>query len=124
MKLQPERIDGINAVRACDAHSITIHNRTWTESLLVPSRGEVRAWKVQRFEDLRAEHFDGLLDLQPELVIFGSGQRMRFVSPALLAGLFARRIGVETMTSIAACRTYNVLANENRHVVLAALLDA
>ncbi|MEX8498641.1 MAG: Mth938-like domain-containing protein [Leptothrix ochracea] len=124
MKLQPERIDGLNAVKACDAHSITINTETWTQSLVIPSQGEVSAWGVNRFDDLRAEHFDRLLALEPELVIFGSGQRMRFVSPALMAALFARRIGVETMTTIAACRTYNVLVSENRRVVLAALLDA
>jgi uncharacterized protein len=124
VKLQPERIDGLNAVKACDAHSITINTQTWTQSLVVPTQGEVLAWGAQHIEDLRAEHFNRLLDLEPELVIFGSGQRMRFVSPALMAELFARRIGVETMTTIAACRTYNVLASENRRVVLAALLDA
>lgn len=124
MKLQPERIDGLNAVKACDAHSITINTQTWTQSLVVPTQGEVLAWGVQRIEDLRVEHFNRLLDLEPELVIFGSGERMRFVSPALMAALFARRIGVETMTTAAACRTYNVLASENRRVVLAALLGA
>ena len=36
--------------------------------------------------------------------------------------LFARRIGVETMDSGAACRTYTVLANEGRRAVAAILL--
>ena len=47
-----------------------------------------------------------------ELVIFGSGERIRFVQPDLLQSLFARRIGVETMDTQAACRTYNFLAGE------------
>ena len=59
----------------------------------------------------------------PELVIFGSGARLRFPAPGLLRDLIERRIGVETMDTAAACRTYNVLASEGRSVVAALLLD-
>ena len=59
----------------------------------------------------------------PELVVFGSGARLRFAPPALLRGLMARRIGVETMDTAAACRTYNILAGEGRRVVAALLLE-
>jgi len=58
------------------------------------------------------------------VVIFGSGRRLRFVSPALLRGLIERGIGVETMDTAAACRTYNILAQEGRRVVGALLLEA
>jgi uncharacterized protein len=61
------------------------------------------------------------LNFKPELVIFGSGQRLRFPAPQLLQGLIKQGIGVETMDSGAACRTFNVLAGEGRHVVLALL---
>jgi uncharacterized protein len=53
------------------------------------------------------------------LVIFGSGKRIRFPAPKLIQGLIHKRIGVETMDNGAACRTFNVLAGEGRHVVLA-----
>ena len=75
------------------------------------------------FEQLRAEHFEQLVALAPELVIFGSGQRLRFPAPALMRSLIERRIGVETMDTAAACRTYNVLASEGRAVVAALLLE-
>ena len=35
----------------------------------------------------------------------------------------ARRIGVETMDTQAACRTYNILAGEGRNVIVALLLE-
>ena len=57
------------------------------------------------------------------MVIFGSGAKLRFVSPALLRGLIERGIGVETMDTAAACRTYNILAQEGRRVVAALLLE-
>ena len=64
-----------------------------------------------------------LADMKPELVIFGSGTRLRFPPPAFLRGLMDQRIGLETMDTLAACRTYNILAGEGRHVVAALLID-
>ena len=57
-------------------------------------------------------------------LLLGSGRRLRFVAPALLASLIARRVGVETMDTAAACRTYNILAGEGRRVVAALLIEA
>ena len=64
-----------------------------------------------------------MLAWQPELVIFGSGQRMRFPAAAVLAGLIGRRVGVESMDTAAACRTYNVLVSEGRRVVAALIVE-
>lgn len=61
--------------------------------------------------------------MQPELIIFGSGGRLRFPPPAFLATLMKLRIGVETMDTLAACRTYNILAGEGRHVLAALLIE-
>ena len=60
-------------------------------------------------------------DLPPELVLFGSGPRLTFPHPSALQGLMQQGIGVETMDTPAACRTYNILAAEGRRVVLALL---
>jgi len=56
-------------------------------------------------------------------VIFGSGSRIRFPQPAWLAPLIERRIGLETMDTQAACRTYNILSGEGRKVVAALLIE-
>lgn len=75
------------------------------------------------FEELTPEHFAPLAALNAELLIFGSGVRNRFVPPAWLQPLIAQGIGVETMDTQAACRTYNILANEGRNVVVALVLE-
>lgn len=62
--------------------------------------------------------------LSPELVIFGSGDRIRFPPPAWLRPLIERRIGIETMDTAAACRTYNVLVSEGRRAVVGLLLGS
>lgn len=124
MKFQPDSLDGVNTIARHDGGSVWIGNQSYSGSVIVPWSGPVRAWAPADFNALTQAHFDEILQLQPELVIFGSGARLRFPAPALLRELIARRIGVESMDSAAACRTYNVLVSEGRTVVAALLLGA
>jgi len=123
MKIQPDRSEGVNIVTRHDPSGIWVGTNGFAHSLLVPWQGEVRRWMPASVEQLLAEHFEQALALRPELVIFGSGPRHRFVAPALMRCLIEARIGVETMDTAAACRTYNVLAAEGRAVLAALLLD-
>ena len=123
MKFQPDRLEGVNVISRLDVGRVWVNADEHASSILVPWRGPVRPWDVVAFAELRRDHFDAVLALEPEVVIFGSGARLRFVAPALQLALIERRIGVETMDSAAACRTYNVLANEGRRVVAALLME-
>jgi uncharacterized protein len=126
MKLQPDRLD---------VQSILGYGPGWVglarngvgekieRSVIIGSRGELIDWHCARFEDLNAAHFEQLATYRPELILFGSGARLRFPSPAFLGSLMAQRIGIETMDTLAACRTYNILAGEGRHVMAALLIE-
>ena len=122
MKFQPDTLPGVNVLTRHEPGQVWINSTAYAHSVLVPHRGAVIRWEVSRFEDLGAVHFDALMPLAPEVVLFGSGERLRFPQPAWLRGLIERRIGVETMDTAAACRTYNVLAAEGRSVAAALLL--
>jgi uncharacterized protein len=102
---------------------VGVNGEKITSSVIISSRGERLAWPAARFEDLGAEHFAQLATVHAEIVIFGSGSRIRFPRAAWLQPLIARRIGVETMDTAAACRTYNILAQEGRDVAVALLLE-
>lgn len=127
MKLQPDRLD-VQSILGYGPGWIGVANQGVAEkiehSVVIGSRGEKFDWACDRFEDLSEAHFSRLLESGPELVIFGSGSRLRFPPPAFLRGLMAARIGVETMDTIAACRTYNILAGEGRKVLAALLIEA
>lgn len=123
MKFQPETADGVNTISHHDPHRIVVGARAYTHSLIVPWTGEVVRWDVADHALLSTAHFDTLAGLQPELVIFGSGQRLRFAPPSLWRKLIERRIGFEAMDTAAACRTYNVLASEGRKVVAALIVE-
>ncbi len=123
MKFQPDHLDGVNAVSKLETGRIWVHASPFDSSVLVPWRGEVQPWPARQAGDLQASHFEAIVAFGPELVIFGSGPTHRFVSPALYRALIERRIGIETMDTAAACRTFNVLVHEGRKVLGALLLD-
>jgi len=124
LKFQPDQLAGVNAVSRLQGRKVWVHDVAFAHSVLVPWRGEVQPWAADEAGQLTASHFEALLAWQPELVIFGSGARLRFISPLHYRALIEHRIGIETMDTAAACRTFNVLAHEGRKVVGALLLDA
>jgi uncharacterized protein len=122
MKLQPDRSDA-QSISGYGPGWVGVNGEKITASVIISSRGERIAWAADRFEDLDAAHFAQLAAVQAEVVIFGSGARIRFPQAAWLKPLIERRIGVETMDTAAACRTYNILAQEGRDVAVALLLE-
>jgi uncharacterized protein len=133
MKFQPDTADGRNLVARFEPASAGQGPRLWVgaqapaplveHSVIVPWQGAIQPWGAASLAELTPAHFERLVALKPELVIFGSGARLRFVPPALQRALIESRIGIETMDTAAACRTYNVLASEHRNVVAALLLE-
>ncbi len=124
MKMQPDRLEGANLISRLEAPRVWVHQTAFTGSVLVPHRGEARPWAPTQFDDLLEAHFEGLLDLKPELVIMGTGQRLRFPRPHLWRALIAAGVGFEAMDTAAACRTFNVLASEGRAVLAALIVEA
>jgi len=123
MKMQADRVEAPNAISRHGPHGVLVNGVEHRRSVIVPWRGDVVAWNVADFDTLTEADFERLAALNPELVVFGSGARLRFPKPALMRALMARRIGLETMDTPAACRTYNVLLAEGRSVVAALLFE-
>jgi len=122
MKLQPEK-PTVQTINGYGPGWIAVDAEKFSTSLVLGSRGERQVWDCRRYEDLQPAHFATLAELRPELVLFGSGTRLRFPRPEWLQTLVALGIGLESMDTAAACRTYNILAGEGRHVVAALLLE-
>jgi uncharacterized protein len=122
MKLHPDQ-SSVQTVSGYGAGWIAVNGERITSSVVIGSGGQRFAWQCMQFTDLGAAHFQQLVQLDTELVIFGSGGTLRFPDPAWLAPLMHRRIGIETMDTHAACRTYNILAGEGRKVAAALLID-
>ena len=122
MKLEPDNFD-VQTIQGYGPGWVGVQGEKISHSVVIGSKGQRVDWQCSRFEDLTAAHFAQLAEFDAELVIFGSGSRLRFPQAAWLQPLMAKRMGLETMDTGAACRTYNILAGEGRRVVVALVLD-
>jgi uncharacterized protein len=124
LKLHQEASNALNTITSYGDDFVAINLERHTGSVIVMPQSPVEAWPVSSFDALTPEHFDALIQAAPEVVIFGSGSKLRFPHPRLTAQLAKHRIGVETMDFGAACRTYNILMSEGRRVAAALLIEA
>ena len=123
MKLQSDPHSGANTISGYGDGYVEINQTPYAHAVLLSSDGAISEWPVQSFEGLEASHFTQMVDLNPELILIGTGSKQRFPKPELLKSLILAKIGFEIMDSQAACRTYNILVGEGRQVLLALIVE-
>ena len=114
MKLHLARTDGINTFSGYGSDHVAVNGNPYRQNIVVLPGQLLPGWTDATFETLTEDDFRKLADLQPEILLLGTGQTLRWPSPSLLQPLMAARIGLEVMDTQAACRTYNILAAEGR----------
>lgn len=93
-----------------------------TSLVVLPNR-VIEPWAVAQVGDLSPEQLDFLANLDVDIVLLGTGLRLRFPPLGHIRALAAKRIGLECMDTGAACRTYNILAQEGRRVAAALIVE-
>ncbi len=111
-------------IHSCDAQRIRVNGQDWTGSFMLLPGQPIQAWPVAVGESLTPEHFSTVIEQQPELVILGTGPGLQMPGPEVYGALLGREIGLEAMTTAAACRTYNLLAQDGRDVAACLILPA
>jgi len=110
-------------IRSVSAQGIQVVNDFYDSSIILSANQIIPDWPVKSIEDITEQRLEKVLDLQPEVVLIGTGARQVFLPPRQMMFFYSRNIGVEVMTTEAACRTFNVLVSESRNAV-AALIPA
>ncbi|HEY8052916.1 MAG: Mth938-like domain-containing protein [Steroidobacterales bacterium] len=119
MKFTLEGGSRSNLVRSYSADAIRIGEELVRTSCIVTPDMLITDWAPQSFAEFSVAHVEAILALTPELVILGTGAVQQF-APAAVRTLFAQRlVGLEAMHLGAACRTFNVLVQEERRVAAA-----
>jgi len=113
---------GERMIRAYEPGRITIGEQHYRHSLILTATQLIADWRPRLVTELLSDDFVPVLELQPEILLLGTGDRLDFPSAELTAALLQARIGVEVMDTAAACRTYNILLAEQRNVAAALLL--
>lgn len=143
MKLHTDPASKLNTVTAYGDGYIEVNLIRFSHAVVFGPEGDINHWPVSEADAITAtllRQAAGLPEAAadpmafldepegapaplpadaPEVLLVGTGARQRFLSPAVLAPLLRAGIGVETMDTQAAARTYNILMAEGRRVVVA-----
>jgi uncharacterized protein len=122
MKFTQDDTGGSLAIQGYAEGQITINGVQYRSSLILTPDKVLPEWRPTGFTDLLSDDFLPLIELQPELILLGTGACHQFPHPSLTSEIIARRIGLEAMETAAACRTYNILMAEGRRVAAALLM--
>jgi uncharacterized protein len=122
MKLHLTRAAGNQLITGYGEGWVDINDARHTRSLIVLPNQLVTDWPVADFDSLVAEHIERIAQLMPEVALLGTGAVHRFVHPRISRPLLDIGVSLECMDTAAACRTYNILMAEGRHVAAALII--
>lgn len=131
MKFSLENSSG-NTIVAYDVGKIRIHQpalrladnndsgfRVISDSAIITPEALIEQWQPTAASNLLVTHMQQVLELQPEIVLLGTGRSLQFPAAEVMQICYQSGAGFEVMDTGAACRTYNILASEGRRVVAA-----
>jgi len=122
MKLHLAAVKDRNQFTGYGAGYVAVNNQRYERSIVVTPEALHEGWNVTNVESMDPAALGFLLTLKPEILLLGTGATHRFPSPASLREFAQAQIGVETMDTAAACRTFNILMAEGRNVVAAIIV--
>lgn len=122
MRFTLERRPDANLVTGIEPGAIRVGDVLVTRSLILSAQRIIADWPVRSSAQIDTGTLAPALELKPDVLLLGTGARLVFPPGALAAEMAAEGIGLEVMDTAAACRTYNILVNEERSVVAALIL--
>jgi uncharacterized protein len=122
MKFAQDNQDEGYVITAYGENSISINGKSFKQSLIITRTKLNENWELSAVELLQADHINQILAFKPELIIIGTGDKLIFPAVEVYSGIIEHGIGVDFMDTRAACRTYNILMSEGRHIVAGLIL--
>jgi uncharacterized protein len=122
LKLHLDKSAGINAFTGYGLGFVMVNGIRYDKSLVVLPDTILEDWVPSSLEALTANDLQQIMEFRPEILLLGTGTVQRFPSRPILQALVQAQIGLEVMDNSAACRTYNVLAGEDRRVAAALMM--
>jgi uncharacterized protein len=117
MKFAESDDSGGYLVEGYGSDGIRIQGRSYRTGLILTPDRIIEGWGPEDASRLTIEHVAALLELEPQVIVIGTGRAQVFPDPSVYSAVARGRVGLELMDSGAACRTYNILMSEGRRVV-------
>lgn len=122
MPLTEDNITSRYSISAYSPDGIVVNNQNYRQSLVLSAQTINSPWPVRSISELDESSLQIVLDMNPEVVLLGTGERQQFPEARIFALLGQAGIGLEVMNNGALCRTFNILVAEDRAVVAAIML--
>lgn len=119
MDLTLQRPGEHHYIRSVSAQGIRVVDQLCTGSIIVSANRLINNWPVTNAAEIGADQVGQMLELEPEIVLIGTGEYPVFLAPEILMNFYQQAVGVEIMSTRAACDTFNILVSEGRNVVAA-----
>ena len=123
VKLHLANTAGLNMFTAYGDDYVAVNHEKHLKNLILLPESIIHEWSTATIETLTQADMQKLLELGTEIILLGTGKRLRFPPGPLMRPFAPAGIGLEIMDLQAACRTYNILAAEGRKVAAALLFD-
>ncbi|MEN9966485.1 MAG: hypothetical protein RL416_642 [Pseudomonadota bacterium] len=122
MKFHLIQSDNKNLITGYDLNWVEVNQVRHQSSLIVTPDQPLLEWSVKTIKDINENSFEAIKSLDIEIILLGTGNTQEHLEPRLLEYFSKKNIAIESMSNQSACRTYNILANEERKVLLALML--
>jgi uncharacterized protein len=109
----------VNFIHAWEPGRVRVAERWVAGNVIIGPDRILEAWTAIEPDVLTIEHLEAALALEPTIIVLGTGTERLLPDVELMAAVAARSVGLEIMSTPAACRTFNVLLGEQRRVVAA-----
>jgi len=119
MPLAEQIITANYSIQAYSEGQVTINEKVYDQSMIVSADEIVSPWPVNSVDTLKLTHLQPIIDLNPEVVLLGTGAKQQFPDISIIGHFAQLGLGLEVMNNGALCRTYNILVAEDRQVVAA-----
>lgn len=123
MEIQQESPDTRYTIRGYGPGEIRINERTFTSSVILTQNRLDSAWNPPPIDEWTPETLDPLLAHDPEILLLGTGRKLRLLGTPFLAYALRQGVGLEVMDTPAACRTFNILVSEGRRVAAGLIVE-
>jgi uncharacterized protein len=123
MPLAEDRITSRYSISAYTLNDITVNDKLYQQSLILSPEVLINPSPINCVDDLNEHTLQCVLDLNPDVVLLGTGEKQIFPEPKIFGLLGEKGIGLEVMNTGALCRTFNILVAEDRDVVAIIIQD-
>ena len=123
MKLHTTNTAGLNLFTAYGDDYAAVNQEKHQKNIILLPESIIPEWTSATVSTLTEADMQTLIGLGTEIILLGTGKRLRFPPGELLRPFAQAGVGLDVMDLQAACRTYNILAAEGRKVAAALLFD-